>query len=208
MLKAPVAGAVKTRLARGVGAARAAAIYRELAVRQVRALPPDWPAAVHFAPARAGRGMRRWLEADRAAPSRPLRFVPQPRGSLGPRLVAAFAAEFRRGARGVVVIGGDCPYLSRAVLRRTARALRTADLVIGPACDGGYYLIALRRLHRGLFRKIDWSTPRVFAQTMERARSAGLQARLLPALEDVDDLATWRRAVAAGVLAAPGRKGR
>ena len=66
-------------------------------------------------------------------------------------------------------------------------------MVLGGSDDGGYYLIGMKRLHQRLFEQIDWSTERVFAQTLERAREIGLEAELLPTWYDVDDAATLER---------------
>lgn len=193
LLKAPRAGTVKTRLAATLGAARAATVYRHLVEHQIRALPHDWPATVHHAPPGAGPLMRRWL-----GPRHPgLRFAAQGPGDLGARLAAAFAREFADGASAVLAIGGDCPGLDAAILRQAARALGRTDVVLGPARDGGYYLIGLKRSCARLFTGIAWSTPTVLTQTRARIRATGLTVTELPELEDVDDAAAWRRAQAA-----------
>jgi 5-methylthioribose kinase len=192
MLKAPVAGAVKTRLAATLGAAEAVVIYRGLVERQVRALPAGWPATVHYDPPGAGAWMRRWLGPLRAGRTG-LRFSSQCAGDLGQRLTLAFAREFARGAEAVVAVGGDCPGLDAAGLRAAAVALRTADAVLGPAADGGYYLLGLRRPAPSLFVGVDWSTPKVLVQTCARLRAAGLTWAELTVREDIDDAAGWAR---------------
>lgn len=217
MLKAPVAGAVKTRLAATVGDARALAIYRQLVARMLRAAPPDWPLAIHFAPARRAALLRRWLAplsprelraappVSAVAPRKPAAafLIPQVRGHLGTKLAAAFAAEFARGAPAVIAIGGDCPALDCRRLRAAARALAHHDAVLGPATDGGYYLLGLRAPHPELFTGIAWSSPAVLAQTRARLRASCLATHELPPLNDVDDAAAWRRARAAGLLPPP-----
>lgn len=149
--------------------------------------------------------MRRWLR-----PLHPeLDFTAQRRGDLGARLAAACAREFARGAPSVLAIGGDCPGLDAAILRKAARALERTDVVLGPARDGGYYLIGLNQPQAELFDRIAWSTPAVLAQTRMRIHAAGLTFTELPQLEDVDDAASWRRALVArafaGQPAIPGR---
>lgn len=186
MLKAPRRGAVKTRLAREIGDEAALATYRRLAERQIVAVPRGMNLEVHYAPADARAEMAAWLGADRS-------FHPQVEGDLGGRLAAAFAGAFRRGASRALAIGGDCAELDGGRLRLAAEALDTAEVVLGPALDGGYYLIGLRQPCQGLFQGIAWSTAAVFEQTCERARAAGLTLGVLEALEDVDDLASWRR---------------
>ena len=186
MLKAPRAGMVKTRLAHSLGAPAATAIYRQLVEHQLRELPPTWPLEIHFAPAEAAADMRAWLG------SRP-HYEAQQGDDLGARLLAATASAFGRGARRVIVIGGDCPGLTRDLLEAAAAAAASADVVLGPAADGGYYLIGLRGPQPMLFTDIPWSTPDVFAITCQRVRAAGLALATLPVREDVDDLATWQR---------------
>ncbi len=190
MLKAPHPGGVKTRLAREVGAAGAAAIYREIAGNQIREIPRGWKIEVHFAPRDAGEEMQRWLQPLREDR---ITFTPQADGDLGARLQTAMKSAFDRGARRVLFAGGDCPGLGSAILSESAALLDAADLVLVPALDGGYVLIGMKAPHAGVFDGIAWSTPRVLEQTLSALRVLGLEARLLPALEDVDDLPSWER---------------
>jgi len=115
---------------------------------------------------------------------------------LGERMHHAFAHGLRRAAR-VVLIGADCPVLGAADLRRATRWLAGgADAVFAPAEDGGYALIALRRVSPRLFAGIDWGGPRVMAQTRERLAALGWRWRELPEVWDVDrpeDVARLRR---------------
>lgn len=185
-LKAPRAGEVKTRLAASLGKARALRAYRQLVAHTLAAVPPDWSVEIHYAPRGARADMRRWLGAR-------WRLRVQSSGDLGVRLTRAFAGAFARGARRVIAIGGDCPTLDAATLERAAQTLRARDVVLGPACDGGYYLIGLRRAAPELFVEIPWSTADVFPTTLRRARAARLSLMRLEEREDVDDLASWRR---------------
>jgi rSAM/selenodomain-associated transferase 1 len=186
MLKAPRPGTVKTRLAADIGPAEAARIYRLLAERQLAAIPPDWPVEVHFAPADARDEMRAWLGL------RPALF-PQAEGDLGERLVHAVASTFARGAPAALVIGGDCPELDADTLRAAAEVLRHDPLVLGPATDGGYYLIGLSEPRPALFSGIPWSTDRTLAATLHQAKSLRLNARLLTEKSDVDTLDDLRQ---------------
>ena len=114
---------------------------------------------------------------------------------FGERLIHAcedlFACEF--GA--VCLIDSDSPTMPQASLLQAVEWLsRPGDrMVLGGSDDGGYYLIGVKRMHHQLFEQIDWSTERVLAQTLERAREIGLDAELLPAWYDVDDAATLER---------------
>ena len=93
------------------------------------------------------------------------------------------------------LIDADSPTMPQDALRQAVETLSRAGdrMVLGGSDDGGYYLLGIKRLHQRLFEQIDWSTGRVFAQTLERAREIGLQAELLPTWYDVDDAVTLER---------------
>jgi rSAM/selenodomain-associated transferase 1 len=105
---------------------------------------------------------------------------------LGERLRRAFQETLEAGARQMVVIGSDCPHLPVAWVARAFEALDRQDLVIGPARDGGYYLLGAGRVHPFLFEGIPWGTAQVYRETVRRARRQGLAIASLPALDDVD----------------------
>lgn len=187
-IKAPRAGTVKTRLAAAIGDAAAAALYRALAEHVVRATEPagEYERVFFFDPPDAGPELQAWLRTGE-----PLR--PQAEGDLGARLAAAFAEAFGRGARRAVVIGTDAPALSRAVVTEALAGLANHDVVLGPARDGGYYLLALDGPRPELFRSVPWSTPAVLPTTLERTAALGLRVRQLETLGDVDTLDDLRR---------------
>ncbi len=181
-VRAPEAGRVKTRLAASLGAEGALRVYRRLAehaLREARALGGE--VRVHFTPADAGAEVRAWLGDGP-------RYLPQSAGDLGARMEAAFRAAFEAGADRVVIIGSDLPGLSAALLRRAFDALESHPAVIGPARDGGYYLLGMRATIEGLFDGIPWSTTEVLARTLERLGAAGIEPALLDTLSDVDEL--------------------
>ena len=123
-------------------------------------------------------------------------FTPGQRGDgFGERLLHASEDLFACGFSAVCLIDSDSPTVPQnALLQAVETLLRAGDrMVLGGSDDGGYYLLGINRLHHRLFEQIDWSTERVFAQTLERAREIGLQAELLPAWYDVDDAATIER---------------
>lgn len=182
--KAPRPGTVKTRLAASVGDAEAVRIYRALgagvvdSVRDVRGRT-----IVSFAPPDARREMEAWLGSEG------LEFHPQVAGDLGRRMAAAFDRAFADGAPQVCVVGTDAPGVDAELVDRAFTALRDHDVVVGPAADGGYYLLALDRPRPELFQGVPWSTPRVLPITRARIREMGLREHLLPELRDVDRLA-------------------
>lgn len=190
MVKAPRRGQVKTRLAAEIGDAAALAAYRWLGERTARSWPAGWPVEVHFSPAEPGAEAetRAWLGAR-------TRYVAQLEADdLGERLVAAAEGALTRGAEAVLLIGADCPELDTEVLRAAATALDRHDAVLGPARDGGYYLLGVKRGERRLFEGVPWSTAAVAEATRARLRAVGWSWAELPELEDVDDAATWARA--------------
>jgi rSAM/selenodomain-associated transferase 1 len=121
--------------------------------------------------------------------------VAQAGSDLGERLDAAFATLALRGARQMVAIGSDTPTVPLAYLRQAFALLDdpTADVVLGPAEDGGYYLIGLRTPRSELFTDMPWSTDRVFGETCRRAEALRLQVRCLPPWYDVDAIADLER---------------
>jgi rSAM/selenodomain-associated transferase 2/rSAM/selenodomain-associated transferase 1 len=115
------------------------------------------------------------------------RYLAQKEGDLGARLKQAVETAFQEGARRVVVIGGDCPDLSADDLDLAFQALAKRDVVLGPARDGGYYLIGVKRHRPELFEGIAWGTDLVLKQTLARARECHLHVFQLPPHSDVDD---------------------
>jgi rSAM/selenodomain-associated transferase 1 len=94
----------------------------------------------------------------------------QPSGDLGARLRSAFETAFRKGAERALAIGSDAPDISPEILSQAVDSLQNHDVVIGPAADGGYYLIGMTRSRPELFASIDWGTERVYAQTCDAVR--------------------------------------
>jgi len=194
-LKEPRPGAVKRRLAAGLGAELAAAVYRALAEHVLRRTAPrgdEYEQVVCFAPAAAEAAIAEWLGARGGSRRRP-----QAEGDLGARMAAAFAEAFAAGARRAVLIGTDLPSLDREDVTVALEGLDAHDLVLAPAADGGYGLVALAAPAPGLFKDVPWSTPRVLEVTLQRAAALGLEVRVLRTIGDVDTTedvaADWAR---------------
>lgn len=115
--------------------------------------------------------------------------------NFGDCLFRTICQIFQRGHTAAVVLNSDSPTLPTALLIETAAALAGPGdrAVLGPSSDGGYYLLGLKAAHRRMFDDIDWSTERVAAQTLERAREIGLDVHTLPVWYDVDDVDGLRR---------------
>jgi rSAM/selenodomain-associated transferase 1 len=185
--RAPRQGRVKTRIANALGDARALAIHRELTERTMAAARglADARVVVSHTPADAGDEVRAWLGDD-------LRYEPQRGGDLGERMAAAIEARLAAGSARVLVVGSDAPDLTTAILDEAFSSLDAHDVVIGPAADGGYYLIGMKALHPTLFRLIPWSSAETLARTLAATRAAGLRVHLLEILRDVDTVEDWR----------------
>ncbi len=113
----------------------------------------------------------------------------QAAGDLGARLTAAISEGLASGAKKIVVLGSDSPHLPAARLTDALDALDRADLVLGPAEDGGYYLIAVRRFSPAIFDGVEWGSARVFEQTSRAAARAGFSISSLASFYDLDE---WR----------------
>lgn len=111
---------------------------------------------------------------------------PDEGADLGERMASAAGQVLARGHEGTIVVGTDCPYLAAGELAEAAAQLREVGVSLGPALDGGYYLIGLRRLHRGVFMGVPWRSPLTLAATIERVLELGLTYRLGRPLPDVD----------------------
>ncbi len=147
---------------------------------------------VWFDPPEALSDMRAWL-GERV-------FRPQPRGTLGDRLAFGFAEHFRaHPERPAIAIGADAPGVDADIIRRGTRALRSHDVVLGPAVDGGYYLIGLARPRPEVFDAIPWGTAGVYDATRAACAASGAAPAILPTLRDVD---TKADAAALGLLTA------
>lgn len=121
--------------------------------------------------------------------------VRQRGNSIEERLIHAADDLMSLGYDSFCLIGADTPTLPPAFLRAAVSAVARPEdqLVLGPATDGGYYLIGLKKMHRCVFEEVDWSTSRVLAQTIARANQISVPQKLLPAWFDVDDQATLRQ---------------
>ena len=186
--KAPVAGTVKTRLAGALGAAGAARLAARM-LESAAACAGEaalGPVEVCCAPDASHPA---FTALARSTP--PVALTAQGDGDLGRRMQRAFERALASESR-AIVIGTDAPALDAAYLRDAAIALQAHDAVIGPAVDGGYALIGLRRPAAALFDGVEWSTPRVLAQTRERLRILGWRWAELAPLHDIDEPADLR----------------
>lgn len=179
----PEPGKTKTRLIPALGPEEAARLQRKLAestfavvnqVKKQRRISVE----VHYTGGNEEM-MRQWL-----GPAAILK--QQGKGNLGARIARAFCEAFQSRMKRVLIIGTDCPGLTVEILLQALDALKSNDMVVGPAKDGGYYLIGLRFEIPDLFKDIPWGTANVLESTLERAYRVGINPVLLETLEDVD----------------------
>ena len=186
MAKSPLAGQAKRRLAKGVGQAEAVRFYRACLSHTVMRLSGDtrWQTLLAVTP-----------DADLAAPFWPsgVPHLPQGRGDLGRRMQSLFD---RLPPGPAIVIGSDIPGIRRHHIAEAFRLLGNADAVLGPAKDGGYWLIGLRRRPHGLrpFACVRWSSPLALADTLKNLSENSVV--FAATLSDVDDAETYRNAQA------------
>ena len=183
MTRYPRPGQVKTRLIEALGADGACELHKKMAQHTISTLEPlhDVEIAdifIYFCGGSMDQ-MRDWLGEE-------LELVPQCSGALGERMATAFAEIFKAGYDCGVIIGTDCPDIEGATVVKALEHLHHADLVLGPAKDGGYYLLGLKQPCPQLFQDIEWGTGRVLEQTVEKAQQQNMRLEYLNTLTDID----------------------
>lgn len=192
-VKHPTPGQVKTRLAARIGADAASSLYQcfiqdtlatfETLMQRHCEITP----IIAFAP---NTDQSRTFFQKLSKPR--WKVWPQPEGDLGSRMTGFFQHCFEEGSERVVLIGSDSPTISVSMLEQAFELLKTNDVVLGPAFDGGYYLVGLGKPWFGLFEDIEWSSESVFSQTLQRIHAAGRSLGLLPPWYDVDEWPTLK----------------
>ncbi len=180
------AGKAKTRLIPAIGAANAAQLHRRMAEVTVETArlwcqkteSPKRKISLHYTGA-TETAFRNWLGSD-------LTYLEQFGDDLGERMKCAFTAAFKNGTHCAIGIGTDAPKLSPARLHQAEKSLIDHDLVVGPADDGGYYLIGMKEHYPELFAGIEWGTDKVLRQTLVIAARRGLKVAILERLSDID----------------------
>lgn len=180
-LKAPEQGRVKTRLSRFLDETFVLELYKGFVFDTLDALETGGDKLVCFWPPQREKSLKLWLGND-------LDYFSQKGSDIGKRMSNAFFEIFNRGYAQALLIGTDIPELDSEVITLAHQALQTADAVIGPTCDGGYYLIGFKRasFSQNIFKGINWSTSSVLAQTCHVMKKMSLHYKLLPELNDID----------------------
>ncbi len=188
-VKSPVPGDVKTRLIPYLTSIEAADLYKCFVADTLSTIAQVCSSIkmqVAYQPHSKAANLS-WLRLKN-----PPDLFKQEGRSLGERLIHAFGVAFGKGARQVVIIGSDSPNLPKHYIEQSFAALDEADVVLGPAIDGGYYLIGLSRPCLKLFDDVSWSTDQVFERTAQNAQANGYTLRILPVHYDIDTIEDLR----------------
>lgn len=181
----PESGKVKTRLADTLGTAEALKVYKKLLLYTFQ-ICQQYTGMVQIC----------WAETLPEHPDFPLptTFIQsvQKGSELGDRLMNAFVEHFHASAIPIMIIGADCPSLSVDILRTASDKLQKYDVVIGPAVDGGYYLLGMQHYFKAILADIPWSTSSVFPETMEKINHNKLSCFILPTLRDIDTISDYQ----------------
>jgi len=200
-VKYPTPGKVKTRLAKTVGEQEAARLYRGLVEKNLKVIVPlhqrnICDLVIVFDPPEKREDIKRWLSLW-------CEYLPQCGSGLSERLTYAFSEAFsakggsafggQKGGKRVMALGSDTLGLTSDIIQQGFDALKSNDVVVGPAEDGGYYLIGLNSFQPGFFQGIPWSTDAVLQQTYNRISKLGLSHHRLIQLEDLDEIKTGEK---------------
>ncbi len=185
----PKPGDVKKRLAREIGGEPAAALYNDLALHTFRigqeALDRGWSVNLFYDSRVKEEEVRAWV-------GRGFHFAAERGGEPGERIQYAFDYTFHRRAGKAIIISSDIPGLEFPLLEEATETLDIVDVVIGPASDGGCYLIGMKPPTKGIFRDLPWGTSNVFREASERIHRLGLKQSNLTRLSDVDTAESYR----------------
>lgn len=178
-IKNPVLGAVKTRLAASVGDLKALEVYKQLLYKTHRVTLPVDAYKLLFYSDHADENDQ-WSNND-------FEKHVQEGKDLGEKMDQAFNMALRKSTK-AVIIGSDCNELTTALIEKAFHELENHDVVLGPAKDGGYYLLGMKQSNPDLFYNINWSTDKVLQQTIEKLNAQGKRCILLQELNDIDTL--------------------
>ncbi len=182
-LRAPEKGMVKTRLARVLGDEAALEHYKDFVEKEIGTLSKgNFETVVCYCPPESKTAVQTWLGIG-------LKLIPQSGKDLGERMADAFSNAFSMEYEKVLLIGSDLPDLPLEIINEAFEELDRADAVVGPALDGGYYLIGFCRgsYSKNAFRDIPWGESSVFGKTLLRFEEESLRRHELPPWRDIDD---------------------
>jgi len=178
-----IAGRTKTRLAATIGNEKALLVYKQLILITTNVLinlPFD--KLIYYS-----EFIPLDIEDKEIETTAKTLVLVQYGNDLGARMLNSFSDQFKMGYSRLIIIGTDCPDLNSELLLNAFNALESHDIVIGPAADGGYYLLGMSKLYPELFEGVEWSTSEVYGQTLYIISKLGLSFSLMPVLRDLDN---------------------
>ena len=183
-LKYPEAGKVKTRLAKDLGDQRAAEIYSEMSLKIIKNVldASSYQTIIFYDPPEKENEIRNWIGKEE------VQYLPQVGHTLGDKISNAFKEVFSSKSKRAIIIGTDCTDVTSDTISQAINSLTDVDIVLGPAVDGGYYLLGLNNHTPEIFKEIKWSTESVLDQTIERIKEKKLSYELLNTLQDIDTI--------------------
>lgn len=184
-IKNPELGKAKTRLAQTVGPERALKIYCALLGHTCQLTQAVDAQRMLF--------YSSFIDEKDNWPNQDFSKYLQVSGGLGDRMTAAFQQAFEENGGPVLIIGSDCAQLTPAIVEQGIQLLETNDFVIGPAEDGGYYLLGMKKFYPEVFQNVAWSTETVLPQTLDIISSNTWSHALLPVLSDIDYEEDWEK---------------
>ena len=185
-VKNPIPGKVKTRLAQTIGNEKALVVYQNLlfCTLKITKAAANCDKSVFYADYIDHKDI--WSEGD-------FEKHLQKGDSLGARMLNAFESNFQKGYKNVILIGSDCAELTTEIIGLAFNSLENNDVVIGPASDGGYYLIGMNFLIKDVFENKKWSSNSVLSDTLTDLEKNNRSYHLLPELNDIDDEEDWEK---------------
>jgi uncharacterized protein len=183
-VKYPEKGCVKTRLCTELDQQVVATLYQKFILDTLDTLKHlKLPFVICFSPKKEYKKLYDWLGET-------YQYIPQIGKDLGEKMSNAFQRSFNQGYEQVILIGSDSPDLPVKIFVKAFDMLASNDIVLGPASDGGYYLIGFQKSQflSSVFKNISWSTPAVFKETEKKIRHAGKTMHLLPIWDDIDTM--------------------
>jgi rSAM/selenodomain-associated transferase 1 len=182
--KDPVAGRVKTRLAKETGKRQALKVYESLLKKTFKTFKKTkYDVRVYFTPGR-----------DNLKKLLPKRFelFPQKGRGLGSRMFNAFKDCFKYYQK-IILIGVDCPFVNKGLIQKAFASLSQHSIIFGPSKDGGYYLVGLSKLYPSIFKNISWGSNKVLKQTLKQCKLLSIKPYLLKKLYDIDTVSDYKK---------------
>lgn len=182
-LKYPEKGKVKTRLAKDIGNEKALLIYKKLVSKILNQIDSNnYNISIYYFPENKKNEVKKWINLPN------IKYLPQSGDDLGARMLNAFKDSISLKYIKTVIIGTDCLEINDNIISKSFYLLDDSNLVLGPATDGGYYLIGLKAVVETIFQDIHWSTEKVLKQTINKAKEIKLSYKFLDFLSDIDTL--------------------